>query len=886
MRLFMTRGILFAWLGLLAGNLVAQSVGGAVGQGLRGGLCLAFVFWMFFQTRRIFRWSGETPIRQRLIGLGELGGLLLLTGIVLVILTVARPESAAEGQATRASFWIAFLGAVIVFLTGGLAVLLASLAVYEAGTFRKTWTALAALGLLVASWSLPIPGNNYALFFLAVIPFLAAPWRDELTGRFKALVFVIGFPSYLVTTLYLGQLTLEGGGQHLLTFLQSETGRLTTGLLRAVLILFFAQILVFQVKTLFSPVTRISPVRGGLRTKLFLFYLLAGAVPLVLMILILSVGFYIVLGGYRASLAKRLVAEYAESCLDSSRRLAADPEILRWAREAPVGPGEFGKDSTLSARLAEMLAEGRGCTGETGYLLVQVEADTTRRVGHTVGTPMARQAGYPFPSWAADTSRAGLVAAPDGVWARGVVGRVLGDRRLSVEVGAPLDRAFLERMKRISGVDFELNNGYWLQLTIADRQVTTSVTEDRGEAPAESRTVSTLPVSEGTGVGFLDRRLYFGGALLPEIDWATGRSLETVVGMLLVRTSLRNLYQVLLAPENTINIYLLVVVGILAGLLLVIMLVASGVGIRVVHNVTRSVGALKKGTLRVQAGDFDYRIRVTSRDEFEDLADSFNVMSAEIRRMLAAVKEKERLESELRIARSIQERLLPQSQPQLPGYEVWGSSVSAREVGGDYYDFLELGPERLGLVIGDVSGKGMTAALLMANLQASLRAFAREPSAIATVLGELNGHLHRTTSTEMYATFFYGILDARNGAFSYANAGHNPPVLVRSSGRVELLEKGGIPLGMLEGLPYEEGTVEIAPGDLLVLYTDGITEAENAEGEQMGEERFRAVAVSSRSGGARDAQERIRRAVGEFIRGHIQSDDLTLVTLKAVGPSS
>lgn len=258
-------------------------------------------------------------------------------------------------------------------------------------------------------------------------------------------------------------------------------------------------------------------------------------------------------------------------------------------------------------------------------------------------------------------------------------------------------------------------------------------------------------------------------------------------------------------------------------------------------------------------------------------------MSEEVRRMLEAVKEKEKLEAELRIARSIQQRLLPQSPPEVSGYEVAGSSVSAREVGGDYFDYLVFDPKTVGLAIGDVSGKGITAALLMANLQASLRAFAREPSGISDVLSQLNTHLHRTTSPEMYATFFYGILDSEGHVFSFANAGHNPPVLVRSSGEVELLETGGLPLGMLEGFPYEEGKVEIAPGDVLVLYTDGVTEAENADGDQLGDERFKEAVVSWRSESAEAVKERILRAVEEFAAGHEQSDDLTLITLKSLG---
>jgi len=883
MRFFFTRKILFVWLGLLIW-LVVERVTEIPGLGRASEvLNLAFLGWMFLQSRRIFQWSQDLSVRRRLSVLAQVGALLFITGVLLVVLIT---EPAGEGAAAEVEFTgrfplpLALLEGLLVFLMGCAAVILASLVFYEAGTVRTIWTVAACGIMLVGGSVLPADQGWTWLIPLGIIISASTPWRDELGGRARIAVFFGGFLAILLAAVFQSRIRFGETEQVFLNTLRGHAGILTVGFLRAVLILFLSHALVFQAKTLFSPVTRLAAVRGGLRTKLFFFYVLAGAVPLILMILILSIGFYIVLGGYRASLGKRIVAESTESCAEWAESIAEDSRILQWASRRPVSVDSVSVDPALSELLTHIL-EGQDSDLQGRYVLVQVETASSRWVACSETTPEARWAGYPLPAWSANITRVGLVAEPDGVWSRAVAGRILKGATLVVEAGAPLDQTFLEEMKSLTGVDFELTNGYWMQVTVARRQISTSRAKMPEDIAPEWRSISTAPSAEAAS-GFLDRRLYFGGAFLSEIDWSTGETLEKVAGMLLVRTSIRNLYQVLFAPENTINLLLLVIVGILAGLFLVIILVASGVGIRVVHNITRSVGALKKGTQRVRAGDFDYRIHVTSRDEFEDLADSFNVMSAEIRRMLAAVKEKERLESELRIARSIQQRLLPQDSPELLGYEICGRSTSAREVGGDYFDYLMFGSASLGLAVGDVSGKGITAALLMANLQASLRAFAREPSGIAGVMEALNIQLHKTTSPEMYATFFYGILDSGNGVFSFANAGHNPPLLVRADGRIDLLDAGGLPLGMMEGFPYEEAKTDLAPGDVLVLYTDGVTEAEKADGEQLGDELFRDVVVSNRHLGARELQERIHETVREFTAGHDQSDDLTLITLKVL----
>jgi serine phosphatase RsbU (regulator of sigma subunit) len=884
MGLLFRRSILLAWAGVTACVVGAALSGEAWARLVADGLCLGLVVLIFLESRPLFSWSEEVPVTRRLAALAQIALWMIPVGLAFSALFLA--HEGVPPFSRPLSPWVfraaaGFLQSVLAFLLGGAAVFLASLVFHRAGTLRRIVDAVLLAALVVSAIALP-PSRGWPLMlFLGLGLSLAMPWARELTGRARAAVFFGAILVPILLALYNSNIVWATAETRLGTVLRDEVSLGLAAFLRAVLALWSGHVLVFAVRTAFAPTGRLARVRGGLRTKLGLFYLLAGAVPLILMVLVLSVGFYIVLGGSMASVAKKMALERADACRQWGETAIGDPDVLRWAREVDILPGGVTEDPGPVEVLEDFDAE-RGRLGETGYLLVQAGVDSSRVIAHSRAIPDDRAGGYLPPAWALDGGHAGLVSVPDGVWGRAISGRRLGDRWVTVETGARVDQPFLEKMKTLTASDFELSNGYWLQVTVARRQVSAARDTVPDAAPREWRTLSTMAPDSLARPGLLDRRLYFGGAFLPEMDGETGLVGERVAGMLLVRTSLRNLYQVLFAPENTINVLLLVLVGILAGLFLVIILLASGVGLRILHSITRSVDTLKKGTQHVKAGDFDYRLRVPSHDEFQDLAESFNTMSAEVRRMLAAVEAKEKLEAELRIARNIQQRLLPQATPETRGYEIRGRSTPAREVGGDYYDYLVFEDGSLGLAIADVAGKGITAALLMANLQASLRALAREPTGIGPLAGELNHQLLRTTSPEMYATFFYGILDTKTGIFSYCNCGHNPPLLAHADGSVEWLDVGGFPLGMIEGSTYDEGAVALRAEDLLVLYTDGVPDAENIGGDHLGETRLQDIVVASRRETASVVQERIHRAVEEFSAGRDPSDDFTVVTLKVL----
>lgn len=248
--------------------------------------------------------------------------------------------------------------------------------------------------------------------------------------------------------------------------------------------------------------------------------------------------------------------------------------------------------------------------------------------------------------------------------------------------------------------------------------------------------------------------------------------------------------------------------------------------------------------------------------------------------------ERRRLEKELAIAREIQLSFLPKAAPQIPGFDLAGTARPHDEVGGDYYDFIPVSDSRLGVAIADVSGKGIPAALIMAGFRMSLLAEIRNEFAIRAVIRKVNSLLYESTDRDKFVTAFYGVLDHRSRTLIYSNAGHNPPMVFRRGGGVEYLLEGGLALGVLREARYDERPVGLSDGDVLVMFTDGVSEAESPEGDMFGTQRIedcvRAVMDRSARGIMDALLEEVLRWAGE--RG--QSDDLTLVVIKALPEGS
>jgi sigma-B regulation protein RsbU (phosphoserine phosphatase) len=240
----------------------------------------------------------------------------------------------------------------------------------------------------------------------------------------------------------------------------------------------------------------------------------------------------------------------------------------------------------------------------------------------------------------------------------------------------------------------------------------------------------------------------------------------------------------------------------------------------------------------------------------------------------------QQMKEEVRLAAKIQNDLLPQEPPSIPGYDIAGKSVPAHLVGGDYYDFIPLEHGSWAIGLGDVSGKGLPASLLMANLQATLRGQAILAEQAKLCIRRANRLLHQSTSAEKFVTLFYGALDPVHHTLTYCNAGHDNPILCRCTGGRQRLSTGGIVLSILDDFPYEEETVSLDPGDLLVIYTDGITEAINSREEQFGEMRLAEVIDAHRNAPAAEVIDQIISSVRRYAAGAPQMDDMTLVAVR------
>ncbi len=249
-------------------------------------------------------------------------------------------------------------------------------------------------------------------------------------------------------------------------------------------------------------------------------------------------------------------------------------------------------------------------------------------------------------------------------------------------------------------------------------------------------------------------------------------------------------------------------------------------------------------------------------------------------RLLEEQMERERLEHELQLASEIQQRFQPSAPPQVAGYELQGISFPCYEIGGDYYDFIGRADGRLVITLGDVSGKGTAAALLMSSLHAAVHAQASAHNSLVETISAVNRYLAENIPANRFVTLFYAELDPQSGGLAFLNAGHNPPLIVHASGTVEHLASGGLPLGIIPNAEYREGRTQLHPGDVLVIYSDGVSEAVSPEGEEFGAARLYEVVANNLAASAAGIRDRIEAALTKFARGTPAADDITLVIVK------
>jgi len=433
-----------------------------------------------------------------------------------------------------------------------------------------------------------------------------------------------------------------------------------------------------------------------------------------------------------------------------------------------------------------------------------------------------------------------------------------------------------QRLRRETGVDLKTV----ITVPVADRPAARPLRGRPGaDASAPSSSSTAGPLSWVT--------------LLAYRDWNTG-----IPGTLLVSTqlSIAEIYDRIAAAQGLIGnrsfgqallLALLVIVG---GLFLVIEGVALIVGLALAKSITGSVHELFTGTERVRQGDFTHKIGVKAQDQLGELAESFNSMTASIEDLLRQAAEKKRLEEELRIAHEIQMSLLPQGPLVMPGISVAALCVPAREVGGDYYDFLPLGDQRLGVLIADVSGKGTSAALYMAELKGLILSLSQIHRSPRELLIAANRLIAQHLDARSFITMIYAVLDLNRRTMTYARAGHTPLIYVPANGldprRAQILAPDGLVLGLkidggetFERL-LEEDTILLHAGDLCLFFTDGISEAMNTHDDCFGESRLGQLVEDHAHLPSDELRERVLREIATFVGDAPQHDDMTMILLK------
>jgi len=321
-------------------------------------------------------------------------------------------------------------------------------------------------------------------------------------------------------------------------------------------------------------------------------------------------------------------------------------------------------------------------------------------------------------------------------------------------------------------------------------------------------------------------------------------------------------------------------------LLLLVELASLWAGVKLSRTITGAVHELYEGTQHVRHGDFSYRIPVKGDDQLAELTTAFNTMTENLGELLVVAKEKERLESELSIAREVQNQLFPKDVPFTKTLELKGVCAPARMVSGDYYDFMALSENTLAFAIGDVAGKGISAALLMATIQSTMRTQLSATNGIgphhysaARLVSNLNKQLYATTAPEKYATFYFAVYEDATHALTYTNAGHLAPMLLRG-GDIQMLGSTGTVVGAFPIARYLEKTVALEHGDLLVAYTDGVTEPENVYGEMFGEDRLKDLLIKYSGADSSELIARTMESVVQWTGSSELQDDMTMVVAR------
>ncbi len=597
-----------------------------------------------------------------------------------------------------------------------------------------------------------------------------------------------------------------------------------------------------------------------IRTKLILSYLFIALVPVLLMSAFATIAGVLLMG----LVGSRMLTGEIERAGDVLRATASS---------ALVGLPE--SDAQAALVLPARLAEARELHPQLAYSLFR----GGRLLAATGAAPRE------LPAWLQrGPGFAGLVAPASNERASAEVLRaagVLRDAALVLEL--PADPTFYAGIERRTGIHV----------------IPEQVLEPGREARAASAPRASGPTIELEQGGRRVRAQADGGfawfALPEKTNWKTGERTSGEWLPIAFRYQPMDIVR-RLSPASlselgmhTMPEFLLYLLGVLGAAFVALYGFALALGLLLARQITRGVHDLSLGTERLRQGDFSHVIRIRSRDQLGDLAESFNLMSRSLQALLQEQGERQRLEEELRIARQIQMSLLPgDGLVSLPGIRVAALCLPAAEVGGDYYDLLPLGESRMGVLVADVSGKGTSAALYMAELKGLVLSLSRIQSSPARLLAEANRILAANMDSRSFVTMTYAIVDTAARRMRYARAGHNPLLHYQARSRsTQVLAPAGIGLGLDSGERFEEileeAEVALEPGDVFLFFTDGLSEAMNAGAELFGEARLRRILEQGEALESEQMKERILSEVRGFVGDAAPQDDLTLVLLKVMG---
>jgi phosphoserine phosphatase RsbU/P len=626
-----------------------------------------------------------------------------------------------------------------------------------------------------------------------------------------------------------------------------------------------------------------------LRNRLIVTYVFIGVIPVFLLVVISFITLYLLAGQFASFVVTSDISTHLRS-MEAANRAVAHHLAAQVAEHGKLDP----------------VMLGRARPGRAEWSRRQVCAWYRNQPGAVCSGPQGA-AGFESPSFISGEFR-DIVRDHGTLYLRTATVPAAPPEALRVILSEPLDKEFVERIAgdlgriAVYGADNPETNDAAGSAAPQPGTEKPFLAFDSGKQRQQTFSAGTIPPANG----MFDHEITF-PIPLQVVDWSTGER-RRAGALAEVETRPSVLYARLFAALGDYAKGVEYILLSIAIVFAIIEMLALFVGTKLTRSITFAVAQLYKATEHINRADFSHRITVQSSDQLATLANSFNSMTTSIEKLIQEQKEKQRLEGELAIAQEVQAQLYPKLITQLDTLEVHGFCLPARTVSGDYYDFLAMNSDKMMLAVGDISGKGISAALLMATIHSAVRAYSiedvpvlRESATVgagggpglllaseskgpdaspATLLTLLNHQLYESTPAAKYATLFLGIYDGATRRLIYANGGHLPPILISDDGSSQLLDCGGTVVGLFDNLSFPEATVQLRRGDVFVAYSDGVTEPENDYGE-FGEERLVQLVRANRHLPLQRITEIVVASVAEWIGENEQPDDITLVLARA-----